>query len=231
MSVSGYAVGVLPGAGGSFAMTGIRPKITKHRVYTSSGVWIAPANCYFVQLAMCGGGGSGGVTSGSSSSGGSGAAAIAPSIIPVVPGTTYTVTVGAGGVGVVSDGTGNSGGESSFSGGILILRALGGSGGLGFLANLLGGSVVAISSFGAIGVSGGSVPSTSGAGVRSGSVEHALGGVSASNTGTGGGASLFSDGTNGASTSSAAGFGAGSGGANVASGAGGNGIVVLTWEE
>jgi len=74
------------------------------QTFTSSGTWVAPAGIYRVQLSMFGGGGkggngsqysSGGSTFYSGGGGGGSAAVIWNYRADVVPGTTYTVTVGA----------------------------------------------------------------------------------------------------------------------------------------
>lgn len=121
MSVSVNLVGMTPGGGGSFPMAGTRPKVRKSLLVTSgSTTWVAPANVYFVSLAMCGGGG-GALGNGyhihnptntvtalhetstafqvyMGKAGGS-ATCIPPTIIPVSPGAVYTLTAGAPGVG------------------------------------------------------------------------------------------------------------------------------------
>lgn len=243
MSVSGNVVSVLPGAGGSFPVAGVRAKITRQRRYTSSGVWIAPANCYYVQLAMCGGGGSGAVVSDSSGSptgyvanGGAGAAVIVPNLIPVLPGISYTVTVGAGGASATATfniANGVSGGTSIFAGGLTYFATGGGTGGTVSGGNATGGTTTQVSSYGLFGVNGGA-GGTSGVG---GSVEHTIGGTGSVLYRGGGGASLFAAGGNSADpTSTKPGFGAGSGGAftfdaAATSGAGGDGVVIVTWEE
>jgi hypothetical protein len=247
MSVSGNVVSVLAGAGGSFPVAGIRAKITRQRLYTSSGVWIAPANCYYVQLAMCGGGGSGAVVSdnsgsptGSVANGGAGAAVIVPGLIPVLPGISYTVTVGAGGASAtatLSAANGASGGTSIFAGGLTYFATQGGVGGGVGGGAAAGGTTVQGSSYGLLGVNGGNGARADFSPSAAGAVEHSIGGTSVNSYRGGGGASLFAAGGNsGDPTSTKPGFGAGSGGAfafDVAatSGAGGNGVVIVTWEE
>ena len=124
MSANVNLVGMTPGGGGSFPMAGSRPKIRRAVTYTTSGQWIAPPNCYFIELTMCGGGGgaSGGTLISSSntyastpSAGpslvgpaivravtgrpGASAACLLPTIVPVTPGQQYNIVVGQGGAG------------------------------------------------------------------------------------------------------------------------------------
>lgn len=88
------------------------------QLFTSSGTFVAPAGITKVYLTMVGGGGSSGGSSGGNGSGGGGAGA---SVInfpyTVIPGNSYTVTVGAGGTAVSGFTTpGNDGGATSFDG-------------------------------------------------------------------------------------------------------------------
>ena len=92
------------------------------RVFNTSGTWTAPAGVKNVRLYLrpgagggaSGGGGGGGFSgnpgcggSGGGSGGSGGAASGIYLPATVVPGTTYTVTIGAGGIG----GAASSGGE------------------------------------------------------------------------------------------------------------------------
>lgn len=80
-------------------------------LYTSSSNWTAPAGCTRVRITIIGGGGGGAQFSTAVFSGGFGAVAVGEA--QVVPGTTYTVTVGAGGNGS-NTGSSTAGGNSSF---------------------------------------------------------------------------------------------------------------------
>jgi hypothetical protein len=93
--------------------------------FTSSGTWTAPAGVTTVTVSMAGGGGGGGGqdTGGGGGGGGGGGQRYSTSST-VVPGTTYTVTVGTGGAWNVSGGAG--GGTSTFNG----INATGGAGGI-----------------------------------------------------------------------------------------------------
>jgi hypothetical protein len=79
------------------------------REFITSGTFIAPAGVYSVSAVAVGGGGGGGTTSADASTGGGGGGLGWKNNIPVVPGTSYTVTVGA--AGVVA---GAAGGQSLF---------------------------------------------------------------------------------------------------------------------
>jgi MSHA biogenesis protein MshQ len=99
--------------------------------YTATGTWTAPAGVTSVDVEVWGGGGGGGGGEGDNSDGGGGGGGGAYSrttTITVVPGTTYTVTVGAGGTAGATNGTGGTGGDSWFINTATIL-AKGGTGG------------------------------------------------------------------------------------------------------
>jgi hypothetical protein len=109
---------------------------------TTSTTWLCPAGVFSVQVECWGaGGGGGGVSAADTSSsnrsgGGGGAGSYVKKTITVVPGTTYTITVGAGGTkggtSTASGYYGGPGGKSEFSGGsITALTASGGTGGTG----------------------------------------------------------------------------------------------------
>jgi len=109
--------------------------------YTSSTTWLCPAGVFSVQVECWGAGGGGGgsaaaSSTGNRSGGGGGAGSYVKRTIAVVPGTTYTVTVGAGGVkggtSTASGYYGFPGGKSEFShASITALTASGGTGGTG----------------------------------------------------------------------------------------------------
>jgi Secretion system C-terminal sorting domain len=96
--------------------------------FTSSGTWLCPAGVTLVTVECLGGGGGGGgadaagSTSFKGGGGGGGGAYVKKASIIVVPGTTYTITVGAGGA------SESPGGKSEFSGGaVTAVTASGGT--------------------------------------------------------------------------------------------------------
>lgn len=126
-------------------------------IFTASGTWTAPAGVTSVDVEVWGGGGAGGgnATNSDGGGGGGGGAYSKTVAIPVVPGNTYTVTVGAGGVG--GTGTGGAGGDSWFSSAATIL-AKGGAGGAapaGGAGGVAGAGGAAASGVGSIKFSGG----------------------------------------------------------------------------
>lgn len=150
MSITGNIIGMPPGAGGSFPMAGTRPKVRKSITIVASPTastiyqWVAPPNVYFAILSMCGGGGGGstgraetttGGTIGNFFYGGGGGASVAPSIIPINPGSVYTLVAGKGAEPVVANPTasgvisGFTGTASLFYGDTFSLIASGGRGG------------------------------------------------------------------------------------------------------
>ena len=85
-----------------------------NQVYTTPGsyTWVVPAGVTLISVVVIGGGAGGsGYNSGGAGGGGLGY----KNNIPVVPGDTYTVTVGAGGAQVAYGVTGNNGGDSYFA--------------------------------------------------------------------------------------------------------------------
>lgn len=78
------------------------------QAFNTSGTWMCPDSVNFVILYGFGGGGGGAPGVGSIGGGAGGGSLATTYIHPVVPGTSYTVTIGAGGT------SGNSGAHSSF---------------------------------------------------------------------------------------------------------------------
>jgi len=112
-------------------------------IFTASGSWTAPLNVSKVLAEGFGGGGGGGggsspsVFFGNTTSmggGGGGGALYCSKLITVVPGTTYTITVGAGGNGgaggssPTTPGTVGSNGEDSSFGSLLVMPGASGGG-------------------------------------------------------------------------------------------------------
>jgi MSHA biogenesis protein MshQ len=127
---------------------------------TATGTWTAPAGVTSVDVEVWGGGGGGGGGDGTRSDGGGGGGGGAYSkttAITVVPGTTYTVTVGAAGTAGPSAGNGGAGGDSWFINATTIL-AKGGAGGAAPLAGaggVAGAGGSAAAGIGIISFSGG----------------------------------------------------------------------------
>jgi hypothetical protein len=101
--------------------------------FTASGSWTAPAGVYAVNvLAVGGGGGGGGAGSNGSTTqatgGGGGGGGVFDGVVPVVPGTTYTVTIATGGAGATSGAVASSNGTNTTFGSLV--TAPGGQGGV-----------------------------------------------------------------------------------------------------
>jgi hypothetical protein len=173
--------------------------------------WIAPADVTAVSV-VCVGAGGGPAANASGASGAGGGGLGWKNNIPVIPGQSYTVTVGTGGARVVS-GTAPAGGNSFF----IATSTVAGLGGLGGIcasnANRAGGSFVGDG--GGNGGAGGS---------RSGSTAAAGGGGGAggySGTGGAGGNANETAGTLAGSGSGGGGGGGGRGGSVDSAGSGG----------
>lgn len=77
--------------------------------------WLCPAGITRAKLTLGGAGAGAGGASSTAGGGGGGAGAVFEKWIPVVPGTTYRITVGAAGVGGVSGGNGTAGSPSTMA--------------------------------------------------------------------------------------------------------------------
>jgi len=188
-----FTVMLLGFAENAFAQTFFPPTV---------GPWIVPAGVTSVDV-YCwgGGGGGGGSTTGAqfANGGGGGGGACALSTLTVIPGQSYTITIGAGGsAGIAGGGNGGAGGPTTFTG--------------------VGGTVTANGGAGGAGSAGGGGAHAGGAGGTTGTgTIHAGGGGSAGNDGTssltgitgtgGGGAGSTGNGTTPASTCAATGTG------------------------
>lgn len=173
------------------------------QLFTSSGSFTVPTGVTTIYVSGCGGGGSGSATVATSACGGGGAACVLFQSYTVIPGTTYTVTIGAGGAGANTQ-FGNSGGTTSLG---ALVSLPGGGGG-----NSQTGTPGASGGFG--GTRGSYAISTAifGAG---GSTLFGIGGPSS---------------TTGNPTSiTGSGYGSGSGGTSSNSAAGANGFLLIEW--
>lgn len=204
---------------------GMNPGFSNMRPFNASGSWLCPSGITKAKRRVwgAGGGGGGALNTGCAAIGGS-AGGYHEDIITVVPGTTYTVTVGAAGTaGASLGGNGGTGGSSSFNG----VGATGGGGG--------GGASAGIQTVGtgAVGVgSGGSSTALNLSGLP-GTVGIVTGNVSLLMGGGGGPAPFFSALTGAVQGGGPAGSqpGAGGGGASAAAagGAGAAGLVIVEW--
>lgn len=111
------AITITPGI--TFTDITIQPAAYGETVYTTAGTysWVAPDNVYSVSV-VCVGGGAGGdagnLGPGYSVGSGGGGALAWKNNISVVPGQSYTVTVGAAGLDAYAGGGSRSGGDSWF---------------------------------------------------------------------------------------------------------------------
>jgi hypothetical protein len=175
--------------------------------FSSSGTWTAPPGVTSVTVQCWGGGGAGGGALLAGVGGGGKGGGFASSILTnIVPGNTYTVTVGASGVG--STGAGGNGGPSWFSS-TSTVYAVGGNGGGG-------GTALALLGAGATGPTTGNIGTTNFYGGNGVSGYTTLGGALYNSGGGGGGAGTTHAGSNGSNSTGGAGGATGGG-------AGGNG--------
>ncbi|MFM9984311.1 MAG: T9SS type A sorting domain-containing protein [Flavobacteriales bacterium] len=213
---------------------------------TTTGTWICPQGVTTITVECWAGGGAGGAATGNPAAGGGGAGgAYAKSTsISVVPGTSYTVTIGAGGIGN-NTGNGGAGGSSWFNSTSTIF-AVGGAGGNGALSNnntangataANSGNVGTINFYGGNGGTGGGSAGAQGGGGGEGAGsaidgEDASGMTEGDSTNGGGnGATGSTNSANGASATETGGGGAGARAGSGADRTGGNGAagrVVIT---
>ncbi|MEI6555161.1 MAG: alpha/beta hydrolase fold domain-containing protein [Paludibacter sp.] len=200
-----------------FLTAGLSFNLTAQTVVTlSTGTsWTCPAGVNTIQLECWGaGGGGGGATSaaGRAGGGGAGGSYVKNNSIDVVPGTTYTISIGAGGIAGTSSSTscnGASGGNTTATIGSVTITAVGGAGGTG-----------GASATGGIGTGG--TGSTTGNVGFSESFNYAGGngvnGILSTRTGGGGGAAGSNGAGGNASSTDVTGGIAGTGGGNGANG-------------
>jgi hypothetical protein len=104
--------------------------------FTTSGTWTCPAGVTSIQVdayGAGGGGGYGGATNKYGGGGGGGGGYSKNTLITVIPGTTYTITVGTAGTGGISTSkNGVTGGNTTATFGSTTITANGGGGGIGY---------------------------------------------------------------------------------------------------
>lgn len=112
----------------SLGVWGHIPVINHFQIFTSSGTFTAPTGIYFVFVTLVAAGGGAAYAAAGDGTGGGGGAFIVQQIYAVIPGNTYTVTIGAGGVHGAPLSGGAGGDDTEFGSG-LVLSVSGGSGG------------------------------------------------------------------------------------------------------
>ena len=106
----------------------LRPQLRRLE-FLANGSWVCPPGVYAVQLLIAGGGGGGGGADNASKGAGCGGGGgqVVAGVYPVVPGTSYSITIGTAGTGATAGANiGGTGGSTSFG---AIATALGGGGG------------------------------------------------------------------------------------------------------
>jgi len=194
-------------------------------LYTSSGSFTAPAAVTEVYVSLCGGGGGGsggGNSEVSRARGGGGGSSIFRVRCTVVPGNSYTVTVGAGGTAGGNRGDGGDGGSSSFIG-VETITAVGGNGGEWDPDDGVGGVASTPS------LVGGNASSNTGGTI--GRISFSGGNGASSASGGGGGASMFGKGANAGAAATQFGGGGGSStsGSETPGFAGYKGFILIEW--
>ncbi|MCB0610352.1 MAG: hypothetical protein KDD12_21695, partial [Lewinella sp.] len=219
---------------------------TQTQTFTSSGQFTVPAGVTSITVECWGGGGAGGGATGNPAGGGGGAGgAYARKVLTVIPGTTYTVTVGGAATG--DNGSGNNGNPSWF-GTLTTVYAQGGQGGGSASSNnssASGGTGSSSSSIGDVTFKGGNGGTGSNGNSAGGGGESAgassdgnnggvtTGGSGLADGGNGGnGGSTFGNGSSGGDGSAPGGGGGGGRAGNNSNKSGGDGArgqVVVTW--
>jgi len=182
--------------------------------YTSNGTWTAPAGVTTAWLSGCGpgGGGAGGNSATVGGGGGGGGQSVIAEAVTVVPGTSYTVTIGTGGAGSVSAAANGSAGSGATVFGSTLLSLAAGAGGT------VGGGG---------GAAGGAGGSQQGGAAGVSSTDFPVGGTGGSSMFGAGGAG----GTSIAAPRTGSGYGSGGGGGvqSALGAAGSNGFLLVEW--
>lgn len=215
--------------------------------FTRSTTWTCPADVTSIKV-ECWGAGAGGQWA--SGPGGGSCEYAAEATLSVVPGTTYTITIGAGGTrGVTAHGAGGPGGNTSFSGGVAITvlahgapanntnPSVGGSGSTNSVNHPGAGcNSPSGANIGGGGGAGGAGPAGPGiAGHPANGITPGNGGSSASGGGVAGGGGWGGNAPTSGGGGGLGGAGGGSGGASASAGAsggvGGNGMLRITYTQ
>ncbi len=205
---------------------------TEENVFTTSGTWTAPAGVTEITVEGWGGGGGGSATAGGNNAkGGGGGGAYARNVISVIPGNTYSLTIGNGGNASVN------GGDTFFEDGSQLL-AVGGSSGNDENGGDGGSSTESIGSITFSGGNGGNGetsgnPNSRAGGGGGGSAFPNLNGSDGSGINGGNGTGNGGDGSTGnaaAQSGQIPGGGGGGGGRNGNSGSGADGQIIITYE-
>jgi hypothetical protein len=206
------------------------------RTYSSTGSFVAPAGVTTIQVEAYGGGGGGGRGGSSNRQGGGGGGGGGYTInnaVTVVPGTSYTITIGSGG----SGSTGGNGGNgttttATFPSGVI--NATGGAGGRSYSNSGTGGAGGTGTRAGGAGGTGSSLGSGGGGGAAGSTTIGSAGNIP--NGGANGGGTA-GDGGDGSTSNAATGiagatYGGGGGGgtrySNGGNGAGGYMVITYT---
>jgi hypothetical protein len=205
--------------------------------FTTSGSWLCPQGVTSIQVEAYGGGGGGGYggpTNKYGGGGGGGGGYSKLTSVTVVPGTTYTITVGNGGIAGVSANGGN-GNPSTATFGATTITANGGNGGRSYANGGNGGTGgVGTNATGGAGGTGTTSGSGGGGGAAGTTGNGGNGGLVTA--GTAGGGAIAGIGGNGTSSNAnpgsvggSYGGGAGGGSKNNNGGAGAGGHVLITY--
>lgn len=109
----------------SFKGLGASSKVQKIDIIKSTASWTAPADVTKIEITLCGGGGGGnGGEANDSRQGAGGSGSVFYDVLTVVPGTSYTITIGAGGTAGTAGNLGGTGTTSTFGG---LMTATGGT--------------------------------------------------------------------------------------------------------
>jgi hypothetical protein len=142
---------------GGLPATAYTPPAGKSRqpalyTYINNGVFTVPEGVYFIRVRLWGGGAGGGGVGPNGAGGGGGGGGYAEGIVAVVPGQTYTITIGqGGGGGAAGGGNGGNGGTTSFG---ALLSATGGLSGYGAASGYASGNAGGTAAGGQIQVPG-----------------------------------------------------------------------------